>query len=674
MGKIQGKKWERLPLDGAGVFSLLVAFLFLTGCTEMRLQTLPEPPTQAKLRVFVKAVTGAFRTPLAISHERFERQTYSTVEQFFTGPKFMYSVIPYREVRQVLGNTEPTASEWNRGDWALAMEAGRRLWADYVLIIERAPAEGYFLFSLINVETKKKFEVRSNLTSIAPLEVWQKTYRDSMEKIFARASEDLLATANRKSRIVASRLAATQQEIHALAAPPPAVRALPRPETVPAAAPAAAPIAASDQARIVALEKRLAALLSTMSELDSIKKQLETESRMTAKLAGEIAERDERERALWSKLAERKNAPPVIVIASPAAEGVVDRTFVQLAGVVEDDDALVRVEILVNGRPLPGEEERAVKIVARGDGPKRVELAERIPLVPGANLITVRALDSNGLTAERTLMLDYREPRRTLWAVVIGIDRYPNLRPLKYAENDARLFHDYLVRQIGIPVENVWLLLNEEATLVRLRSVLGTDLKSMAGPEDMVIIYFAGHGASEREAGSPDGDGLEKYLLPVDSNLKNLYATALPMEEIVRIFSRIRSERLIFIADACYSGASGGRTIGMGGMRASISDGFLDRVAAGKGRVIIAASGANEVSAEKDELRHGVFTYHLVRGLQGAADADRDGEITVEEAFGYVSREVPKATGQEQHPVMKGNVEGRLVLGIIQPGKGGVRK
>ena len=180
----------------------------------------------------------------------------------------------------------------------------------------------------------------------------------------------------------------------------------------------------------------------------------------------------------------------------------------------------------------------------------------------------------------------------------------------------------------------------------------------------MVIIFFAGHGATEKDVMSPDGDGLEKYLLPYDADPRDLYATALPMEEISRVFKRIRSERLVFLADSCYSGASGGRTIDITGIRANISDAFLDRIASGKGRVIMTASGANEVSAENEELKHGVFTYYLVEGLKGMADADGDGLITVEEVYRYVSDKVPQATGQEQHPVKKGTVEGRLILGV----------
>jgi uncharacterized caspase-like protein len=187
----------------------------------------------------------------------------------------------------------------------------------------------------------------------------------------------------------------------------------------------------------------------------------------------------------------------------------------------------------------------------------------------------------------------------------------------------------------------------------------------------MVIIFFAGHGATERDAASPDGDGLEKYLLPFDTDPADLYTTAMPMVEVARIFNRIRSERLVFIADACYSGGSGGRTINVADMRANIGDGFLERVVGGRGKVIITASAANEVSVEKDELQHGVFTYYLLEGLRGKADLDRDSMITVDEAYRYVYELVPKATGQEQHPVKKGSVEGNVVLSVVHEKKDG---
>ena len=297
---------------------------------------------------------------------------------------------------------------------------------------------------------------------------------------------------------------------------------------------------------------------------------------------------------------------------------------------------------------------------------RRLEFQERIPLQKGENRIKINAVDGEGFFAEKVITVRSVEKKRNVWAVVIGVNSYPHVRQLKYAVNDAMAFCNHLVEYNQVPKENVVLLLDEEANLTRLRSALGIHLKNKASKEDMVIIYFAGHGATERDSTSPDGDGLEKYLLPYDVDPKELYATAMPMEEISRLFGRIRSDRLVFIVDTCYSGASGGRTISVADIRAGISDGFLDRITGGKGKIILTASAANEVSAESDELQHGIFTHFLIKGLQGEADSDGDGLITVDEVYTYVSKQVPQATNQEQHPVKKGIVEGPLVLSIVR--------
>src|SRR5262249_7786381 len=102
-----------------------------------------------------------------------------------------------------------------------------------------------------------------------------------------------------------------------------------------------------------------------------------------------------------------------------------------------------------------------------------------------------------------------------------------------------------------------------------------------------------------------------------------------------------------------------------GSRRAVVTDTFLSRLVKGKGRVVLTASRASEVSEERDDLGHGVFTYYLLEGLRGAADLDGDGLVSVGEAYRYVARRRPDATGQNQHPTKKGEMEGELILGRV---------
>jgi hypothetical protein len=417
--------------------------------------------------------------------------------------------------------------------------------------------------------------------------------------------------------------------------------------------------------KIAQLQERLEKLLESQAQLDEMKKELEEEKKKTSLLAEELGEKEKREQELLTQLAQGVKNPPVIMIASPKDGGTIEANSIRISGVAEDEQGIERLEILINGQPLEEKAGRGMRL-QKDASSRRIEFNEPLTLQAGENQIKVRAVDSDGFSSEKTLVVRYVELRKNIWAVVVGINDYPNTRQLKWAVNDARAFYRHLIDVMQVPHENVTLLLNQDAGLSRLRSTLGTHLKKMAGKEDMVIIYFAGHGATEKDVLSPDGDGLEKYILPYDVDPEDLYASALPMREVSHIFYRIQSQRIIFIADACYSGASGGRTISLSGIRANISDAFLDRIATGKGTVIMTASGANEVSAEDEKLQHGVFTFYLLEGLAGAADADKDGLISVDEIYQYVSVQVPRATGQEQHPVKKGTVEGRLILGIIR--------
>jgi hypothetical protein len=421
--------------------------------------------------------------------------------------------------------------------------------------------------------------------------------------------------------------------------------------------PPSSEVAATNQKQIEKLEAKLARLTATLAELDKMREELGVARQ-------QIEEKEKREQQLLEQIASGAANPPILLVTSPPDGLETESKTVRLTGAAKDEQGLKQLDVFVNNRLIDDDLIRGIQVTA-GEYPRRLNIERRIPLVKGENRVKIHVIDTDGLFTEKTLIVHHIARRRNVWAVVIGINDYPRVRKLKYAVNDAKAFYDLLVNTNQIPAENVFLLVNDQADLKQMRSTLGTRIKNKASRDDMVIIYFAGHGATERDPMSPDGDGLEKYLLPYDADPKDLYASALPMREITHIFNRIRAERLIFLADACYSGASGGRTVSITGVRANLSDAFLERISSGKGKIIITASSANEVSVEKDELGHGVFTYYLVQGLLGKADADQDGLITVDEAYRYVSDKVTQATGQEQHPVKKGAVEGQMVMGVI---------
>lgn len=362
-----------------------------------------------------------------------------------------------------------------------------------------------------------------------------------------------------------------------------------------------------------------------------------------------------------------QNAPPVIALATPLDGTEVSAERINLTGAAASEKGVARIEIRLNGQLVTQRESRGVTVKPGGQELRtNLEFSERLVLREGKNQIVVTAIDLENLSATKTLHVTRTIDRGKIWAVVIGISQYRAVQPLRYADKDALAFHDYLANYIGIPKEQTTLLLNDQATLINLKRTLGTELRRKAGEKDTVIVYYAGHGAPEADASAGDDDGLEKYIVPFDADPRDLYTTALPMREIEMIFQRLTPERVIFISDSCYSGATAGRTFATASRRAVVSENFLTRLSKGKGRIVLSASKASEISEEREDLGHGVFTYYLLEGLRGKADADKDGIVTVDEVYGYVSQRVPEVTGQNQHPVKKGEVEGQLVLGHVR--------
>jgi uncharacterized caspase-like protein len=292
-----------------------------------------------------------------------------------------------------------------------------------------------------------------------------------------------------------------------------------------------------------------------------------------------------------------------------------------------------------------------------------------VQLQEGENHFQVIALtDQRSL---RLLSLIREVEKGRLWVVAIGVSDYADqsIQALDFGAADARAVHDYFRDAFNLPPNQLFLRTDKEATQQEIRGLLGTRLKDLASsPDDTVVIYFAGHGAVERVPASSNADGLDKYLLLYDTRLVDLFGTALRTDEIPDILQRLRAERVIVLLDSCFSGGAAAQTRVVRrktGERTSLTGDFLDRmVEAGRGRVVVTASGPNEAAKESSELKHGVFTYYLLQALRGAAGSDPDGAIYLDEVYRYLSEKVPGATSNQQHPERKApTTSGRILIG-----------
>ncbi|ETR69873.1 MAG: polysaccharide deacetylase [Candidatus Magnetoglobus multicellularis str. Araruama] len=342
----------------------------------------------------------------------------------------------------------------------------------------------------------------------------------------------------------------------------------------------------------------------------------------------------------------------------------------KLVGTVEDDKGIANIDFFINGKRL--DNTRAIGVSQPANQTAIRDFRLNIPLQHGKNEIIVKAFDIENESISKTITV-YRESEQgELWGVVIGINRYasPKIPPLKYARNDAESFASYLKNTMGMDSNHLIELYDDKATRRNITKHLGNFLKQKASKkEDTVYIFYAGHGAPEFDDKSKNKDGITKYILPFDADLEYLFSTALDMDRIADIFERIRAQRIFFIADSCYSGTSGGRSIAfndIGYRNTTISSQFLQRlIDSGKGRVVMASSEAGEVSQELEKLKHGVFTYYLLDGLKGKADVNQDQVIDINEAYRYVSNKVSEATNSGQNPVLKSEQEGQIIIGKI---------
>jgi hypothetical protein len=370
--------------------------------------------------------------------------------------------------------------------------------------------------------------------------------------------------------------------------------------------------------------------------------------------------------------------PLTVAFRYPEDKSQVSEESNLVVAIVTASKGVATVRVTLNGAEVYQQVERA--------SPKSVVVTAPVTLQEGTNAIVLTASEPDGTIRQEVRTVIYRRPQVAVaappplpppkptqdrWAVIIGVGGYdsPAIPKLHYTVPDAEAIYQVLTGLGGFKREHVLLLTDKterKPTLRNIRWALGTFLSRSAKKDDTVFIYFAGHGAPEVDTRGIERDGLSKYLAPSDADPEDLFSSALAMDDILTIFGRIEADRVVAFLDSCYSGAAGGRTFTSKKTRSGhVDEAFLERLTRSKGRAIITASRPAEVSMELPELGHGVFTYYLLQGLQGAADLNGDGIVTLQELYEYVEQQVSqksRAVGGNQHPVMKGEMEGVLPL------------
>jgi len=246
------------------------------------------------------------------------------------------------------------------------------------------------------------------------------------------------------------------------------------------------------------------------------------------------------------------------------------------------------------------------------------------------------------------------------YALVVGIAKYKNLpakAQLDFAERDAESVYSVLINPEGgnFRAENVHRLIGPKATLANLKQELEVWLPSVAKESDRVVIYFAGHGFINAGRG---------YLAPYDIDPANIGATGYSMDTLGAVAgSKIKAKWKVLLTDSCHSGA-----ISPDAELAQVNKSLLDL---SRSMFSLTASRDRERSFEGKNWGdgHGIFTYYVVKGLEGEADESGDGIVTADELAEYVRRNVREVTHGQQNPTSdKGSFDPNMILAYIPNG------
>jgi len=280
---------------------------------------------------------------------------------------------------------------------------------------------------------------------------------------------------------------------------------------------------------------------------------------------------------------------------------------------------------------------------------------------PDAVWVKSKIFDLEQALAAQTAAATAAGPGGQTYALLVGISKYkhPELS-LQFADADASVFSRLLQspRGGGLASENVLLLTDDKATTAAVRNGFQDFLKRRAGKNDTVIILVAGHGTV---------DGRSAFILTYDADPQDLNSTALPMAELRALFEDQLKKvgRVLLFADVCKAGA-------IGSIQSTAVNADVQHLGDVEGDLFgLLASRPKEVSVEGPQFGggHGVFSYYVIKGLEGAADENKDGVVDANELIQYVTAQVPPATNNKQHPREFGAYDNSMKLSDIhKPG------
>ena len=361
------------------------------------------------------------------------------------------------------------------------------------------------------------------------------------------------------------------------------------------------------------------------------------------------------------------DTPKAEILESVQNVKMVDLKF--KIGVSNTSNSLYRYNIYVNDVPLFGS-------YGKETSGKDQIITEKIELTSGENKIEVSCMNNKGAEAYRDLVYaTYDKPvKGNLYYLGFGVSDYadPQIKDLNYADNDIMDQSALFSKMKGNGFNNVYVktYTNSQVTpdvISKAKSFLAN-----AGVDDTFVLSIAGHGLHDKDAEST------YYYITHNTRLDNLKGTAVTFETIEELLQGIAPRQKLFLMDTCDSGqadrpvrmaaADFNSTSGISGRVISVegNEDFLpaprpwlndrDRYIYNdlyrrSGAIVFSSSNAGEISFESSTLKNGYFTEEVLNALTSrSADTNRDGTVSTEELYKYVSVNVRRRSEKDINP------------------------
>jgi hypothetical protein len=232
------------------------------------------------------------------------------------------------------------------------------------------------------------------------------------------------------------------------------------------------------------------------------------------------------------------------------------------------------------------------------------------------------------------------EPKKT-WVFVVGVLSWKHSETFgSFPVNNRR--DNALVsffQQNRVPESQIVYLQDKQATQERIDRAF-TDQLSKLGPDDLLIVYYAGHG-------SQSDDGNDVYLASYDAGDDGIEGWSI--NSIPGKINGSKCSRVLWLIDCCYSGQAGLA---------------ITKQSKGPAYAAVTSSAASESSTE-----HWTFTEALLDAFRGVSyvDLNHDGSVTLSEFATHVEGDMKAAEEQRATFVHTKGFDPEMVLATAEP-------